>query len=238
MSYARQLSMTYEEQDLRTAIVERLRRTNWVAALAALVLQGLFLMLLSTIGVLSVGRSLEVPTLKLFPTMEQPAAPPPPAAPEEAVKPVPREQIKTEALVPPPTVPIPIAQTVQAAQEAPTPPAPPAAAPSAPATAVAASGSGPVRVSDLGTNLLSGAPPAYPMGSRRKREQGIVVLRLVISEAGRVMEVAIDKSSGFAALDEAAITAVRKWRWSPTMRDGKPIMISGLVRIPFMLKDS
>ena len=78
MSYARQLSMTYDEQDLRTAIVERLRRTNWVAALAALVLQGLFLMLLSTIGVLSVGRSLDAPTLKIFPTMERPAAPPPP----------------------------------------------------------------------------------------------------------------------------------------------------------------
>jgi protein TonB len=64
------------------------------------------------------------------------------------------------------------------------------------------------------------------------------VLRVVISPEGRVVEVSVHRSSGFPALDEAALAAVRKWRWSPTLRDGRAVSITGLVQLPFILHDS
>jgi len=64
------------------------------------------------------------------------------------------------------------------------------------------------------------------------------VLRLVVSEDGRVTQISVQRSSGFAALDDAALAAVHKWRWSPTVRDGRPVAITGLVQIPFVLRDS
>ena len=76
------------------------------------------------------------------------------------------------------------------------------------------------------------------MGSRRKREQGTVVLRLVVSEGGRATQILVQRSSGFPALDDVALDAVRRWRWTPAVRDGRAVVITGLVQIPFVLRDS
>ncbi|WP_321163790.1 energy transducer TonB [Sphingomonas sp. Leaf67] len=37
-------------------------------------------------------------------------------------------------------------------------------------------------------------------------------------------------------LDKAALGAVRRWRWSPTIVDGRPAQVKGFVRIPFELR--
>jgi len=151
---------------------------------------------------------------------------------------------KAEVIAPTPKLQISTAPPVAAAErvaEAPRPAPAPAASPApAPPAAPSAptSGSGPVAVANLTTNLLSGSPPAYPVEARHKREEGTVTLRLVISRDGRVSAISIQRSSGFPKLDEAALAAVRKWRWSPTIRDGRPVEISGLVRIPFVLRKS
>jgi protein TonB len=93
-----------------------------------------------------------------------------------------------------------------------------------------------MKAKDLGTRMISAVPPRYPTESRRQREQGTVVLELTLDADGRVAHIAVARSSGFSRLDEAALRAVRKWRWAPTMRDGQAVMVQGLVEIPFVLK--
>ncbi|MDE8651499.1 energy transducer TonB [Novosphingobium album (ex Liu et al. 2023)] len=161
--------------------------------------------------------------------------PPPPAAtrppePKSAVAaPVPLVQAPRPApqitLTPAPVAPS--APSVVAA-----PPAP-AAAPGPPAPPAPPS---PVEASNLGTRMISAPPPRYPLESRRQREQGTVVLALTLDLNGSVATIAIAHSSGFPRLDEAALRAVRKWRWAPTVRDGQPVMVRGQVEIPFMLQ--
>jgi protein TonB len=67
-------------------------------------------------------------------------------------------------------------------------------------------------------------------------EQGTVVLSVVVSEQGSVSDISIFRSSGSERLDHAALRAVRRWRWSPTFRDGSAVLVQGLVKIPFLLR--
>lgn len=84
--------------------------------------------------------------------------------------------------------------------------------------------------------MIAGRPPRYPLESRRKREQGTVLLMLTLALDGSVESVAISRSSGFARLDDAALDAVRRWRWNPVIQDGEPVRVRGVVEIPFLLK--
>ena len=84
--------------------------------------------------------------------------------------------------------------------------------------------------------MVSGKPPRYPIDSRRKREQGTVVLALTLSLDGVVETIALAQSSGFKRLDDAARDAVRSWRWKPVLRNGQPMRVKGLVEIPFILR--
>lgn len=119
--------------------------------------------------------------------------------------------------------PPPVSQPVAAAT--PAPPAP-AARPSA------------VTVSDLATTMISAVPPRYPVESRRLKEEGTVVLLLTVGIDGRVADIRVSRSSGSDRLDTAALSAVRKWRWAPTVRNGQPVPVQGIVEIPFVLKKS
>ena len=60
---------------------------------------------------------------------------------------------------------------------------------------------------------IEGADPTYPRVSQRKREEGDVVLRLVIDTKGRVTLVELAESSGYRRLDQAAMSAAPTWRF-------------------------
>tara|TARA_R110000868_G_scaffold14689_10_gene68097 strand:- start:4065 stop:4382 length:318 start_codon:yes stop_codon:yes gene_type:complete len=89
---------------------------------------------------------------------------------------------------------------------------------------------------DIGTQMVSGKPPRYPIESRRKREQGTVVLQLILGVDGTVETIMVSQSSGFSRLDNAARDAVKHWRWKPMLRDGRSMRVRGLVEIPFVLR--
>ncbi len=74
--------------------------------------------------------------------------------------------------------------------------------------------------------LQEGVAPAYPAAALRLRWRGTVQLILVIDEAGRVRSAQVKHSSGHAVLDEAALAAVRGWRYSPALRAGQPVAIT------------
>src|SRR6267154_366096 len=56
--------------------------------------------------------------------------------------------------------------------------------------------------------------PPYPSASRRAGEEGTVLLAIVIGQDGRPLDISVARSSGYAELDESAVNAVRKWRFS------------------------
>lgn len=158
----------------------------------------------------------------------------PPPAPEA---PPPPDLAEPEIYVPPPAVEIarPSPPPIVATAEQPQPALPAPVAIKAPAAPRPASP--PTLVSDdLGATMISAKPPTYPLESRRKHEQGTVVLLLTLGTDGRVADIRVAKSSGHERLDRAALGAVRNWRWSPTIRDGVAVAVRGTVEIPFVLQ--
>lgn len=67
------------------------------------------------------------------------------------------------------------------------------------------------------------SPPEYPSAARRMGQQGTVMLEVFILANGTVGEVRLKTSSGYSRLDEAAIDAVKRWRYTPAMRGNTPI---------------
>jgi TonB family protein len=57
------------------------------------------------------------------------------------------------------------------------------------------------------------APPDYPAAARRRGCCGTVLLRVDVDRAGLVTEVVVQQSCGHAVLDDAALRAVRHWRF-------------------------
>jgi len=64
--------------------------------------------------------------------------------------------------------------------------------------------------------------PEYPSASKRLEEEGTVQLKFLVGADGKVLESAVEKSSGFRRLDEAARTGLSKCQFKPATVDGKP----------------
>lgn len=77
--------------------------------------------------------------------------------------------------------------------------------------------------------------PRYPPQSRRLKEQGLVVLRVVIDERGEASSIEIETSSGHARLDAAARDAVLRAAFRPYVEDGEPRRALVLIPIEFAL---
>jgi protein TonB len=148
------------------------------------------------------------------------ALPQPTTAPEVAV-PLPAPQEEKPAVA---------ARDEKPAQAAPGPSAPRAAP----------SSEGPVSakttppVSDAA--YLKNPQPRYPMSARRRGEQGTVLLKVLVTREGSAGSVSVDTSSGSTALDEAALDAVRKWRFVPAKHGAQPVEAWHLVPIVFRLE--
>lgn len=78
--------------------------------------------------------------------------------------------------------------------------------------------------------------PPYPRMSKRRGEEGTVLLRVKVNKNGRAASVQIRKSSGSKRLDNAARKTVSKWRFVPAKKDGKPVNGWVIVPIAFKLK--
>lgn len=121
----------------------------------------------------------------------------------------------------------------------------PIAAPPAPATAataaVAAAAKGapgpaePVTPPRFDAAYLNNPPPIYPLASRRLHEQGTVLLRVRVSGEGAALEVLVEHPSGSPHLDEAAMAAVRRWRFVPAKRGNESVEAWVLVPVEFEL---
>lgn len=78
--------------------------------------------------------------------------------------------------------------------------------------------------------------PRYPPVAQAAHVEGLVVLDAVIDSAGRVTDVRVTHS--IRLLDEAAVDAVRQWRFTPTLLNGEPVSILLTVSVRFTLGPS
>lgn len=75
--------------------------------------------------------------------------------------------------------------------------------------------------------------PEYPKIARDARVSGVVIVEALIAEDGSVRDVKVLKS--VPLLDAAAITAVRQWRFTPTLLNGVPVQVIMSVTVSFAL---
>ena len=89
----------------------------------------------------------------------------------------------------------------------------------------------PARIAEA--NLVYDVAPKYPPEAGRERIEGIVVLMAVIGKDGTVRDVRVE--SGLPVLAEAAIEAVKQWRYRPYLLNGEPVEIDSQITINFNL---
>jgi protein TonB len=75
--------------------------------------------------------------------------------------------------------------------------------------------------------------PTYPLGARLRGEEGVVIVRVTVNNAGRAEKVEVMKSSGFASLDESAVDAMKKARF--VAKNGG-VINGGQVTLPFRFR--
>lgn len=81
-------------------------------------------------------------------------------------------------------------------------------------------------------------PPIYPKEAKKQNQQGTVVLRLLVDAHGNVQKTKINKSSGYKSLDTAAINAAKQWKFTPAIRNGKPVKAWLQVPVNFSLNEN
>lgn len=171
---------------------------------------------------------------QVSPPEPEPPAPPPKAKPKPlpAVKAPPTDRSVTvaEALEPKPQPQPAVAEVPHDA-----PPKPPTVASQTPSTSEA-DAAPPVTPPLADAAYLQNPAPVYPSQSRRRREEGKVLLEVFILADGNVGSVRVKRSSGHPALDEAALDAVRRWRFVPARRGNEAIPYLYELPVDFALR--
>jgi len=162
------------------------------------------------------------------PTPLQPPEPLPPHPPQPVEPPKPKPLITSKATEPAPNA---IEAPAEPAEPEPLPPIAAAPPPPGPATEPVAE---PPKF-DLA--YLNNPAPNYPKAASRMGQEGRVLLDVLVSAEGKVISLRIKRSSGFPRLDEAALNAVRGWKFKPSMRGDTAVEGQATVPIDFKLNN-
>lgn len=85
------------------------------------------------------------------------------------------------------------------------------------------------------TKLLSEVKPVYPQDAQDRGIEGTVLLRAVISTDGGLLSVNPVNSLVDPELTQAALDAVRQWRYQPTLLNGVPVEVATTITVNFRL---
>lgn len=182
----------------------------------------------------------------------RPAAQPEPRPrPRPAQKPTQKPAAKPAPRQAQPAVTPPVTQPVTQADPSPLPATAPSMSPASTSNAASSTASatpvatGPasaapapakVELPSASADYLNNPKPAYPPLSRRLREEGKVVLRVLIETDGTATKAEVRHSSGYERLDQAALQTVLKWRYLPARRNGTPEAMWFNIPINFVLE--
>lgn len=206
---------------------------------------------------LALALSLALHTLLL--TFNRPAAPKPQAAPAALalvahlsparLTPQPTPQAQTA-----PSMPSPARQPVQTAQPIPHP-SPQATTTAAPLPNIPATASPnaaeppaappptndtnyyPVESLDSTPKLLTKMQQIYPPRARSAEIEGSVTLEILINERGEIEHASIAHAQPRGYFEEAALTMLRGQRYSPPMKNGRPVRSRYLFTVRYKLDD-
>ena len=78
--------------------------------------------------------------------------------------------------------------------------------------------------------------PKYPDEARKKYLEGKVLLKMTVSNEGIVSDAEVVESSGYDILDEAAINAVKEWRFTPAKENSEAISAEVVMPIIFKIQ--
>jgi TonB family protein len=82
--------------------------------------------------------------------------------------------------------------------------------------------------------LLFKVEPEYSEEARKAKYQGTVTLYVEIDPSGRAQNIKVVRSLGLG-LDERAMEAVKKWKFKPGYKDGRPVTVAATVEVNFRL---
>ena len=77
-------------------------------------------------------------------------------------------------------------------------------------------------------------PPVYPAIAVAARKEGVVILEAMLDETGKVAQLRVLRSEPL--LDAAALDAVRRWRYTPTLLNNVPVPVLLTVTVRFTLR--
>lgn len=83
---------------------------------------------------------------------------------------------------------------------------------------------------------LNNPEPQYPYESRRRGEEGRVILNVRVTTEGTAASVEVDKSSGYRRLDMTARKTVSRWKFIPARQNNLAVEASARVTIIFKLR--
>lgn len=94
---------------------------------------------------------------------------------------------------------------------------------------------GPVRVGGnvQAARIVNRVQPVYPPLARQTRISGTVRLHAIISKDGTIQQ--LEVMSGHPLLQQAALDAVRQWRYQPTLLNGEPVEVDTTIDVIFSL---
>ena len=82
---------------------------------------------------------------------------------------------------------------------------------------------------------LNNPAPVYPLSAKRKSIQGKVFIDVVVKTDGTPEKVLISRTSGSDILDEAALDAVKQWKFVPARRGGQFVQANVVVPVEFKI---
>ena len=82
--------------------------------------------------------------------------------------------------------------------------------------------------------LIDKVEPTYSKEALQAKYQGTVVLAVEVHPDGRIHNARVERALGMG-LDEQAVAAVKRRRFSPALKDGKPVAVRAMVEVNFRL---
>ncbi len=88
---------------------------------------------------------------------------------------------------------------------------------------------------DVKPEIIEKVSPKYPEEAKKEKVTGKVIVEATVGTDGHVADAKVVNEAD-ARLAQAAIDAVKQWKFKPIQKDGKPVKVKTTVTLNFQLK--